>query len=701
VRRWALVGALAVALMAAGMLFSSEPPASAATASDALGTSRTADTAHAVDASHWDPGNIISDAVFYDTTSMSEADIQNFLNSKEPRCSAGYTCLKNYLTPTSAKPSVVNRCNGYPATGGQYAATIIYYVAQSCGINPQVLLVTLEKEEGLVTSPSPGAGAYKIAMGYACPDSGSCDANYFGFFNQVYQAAYQFKVYKALPNSFNYVAGRNNTVLESPNCTSTQTFYIQNQATAGLYDYTPYVPNAAALANLYGGGGDCSSFGNRNFWVDFNDWFGSSTSDVHAPFGYADIIAGGYGTVRVAGWIIDPDVADPVQYHVYVDNVFATNSIANGPRADVGAAYPADGPNHGYDLTFPVATGTHSVCVYAINIGRGYTNTPIRCDTVTVIEPSPVGALTSITAGPGAITANGWAIDQETTGPIQVHAYVDGQFATVVTANATSDQIPAALASFGAAHGYSVTVPVLGSGSHTLCTYGINVGNGGNSNLGCRTFTAMSGNPIGSLDTVAPSGTQVLVGGWTLDPDTSGPIAAHVYVDGQFNSVMTANGARSDIASIYPQYGAAHGFTQLINVPGGTHQVCVYGINAGAGANSLIGCRNVTVKSGSPFGSVDTAQGVAGGVYVGGWVMDYDTTNPLDVHVYIDGAFGGVLSSTIARDDVAAVYPGYGNVHGFAGTIPASPGAHQVCVYGINVGPGSNALIRCSAAQVP
>jgi hypothetical protein len=51
---------------------------------------------------------------------------------------------------------------------------------------------------------------------------------------------------------------------------------IQTQATAGLYNYTPYQPNSAALANLSGTGDSCSAYGNRNFWRYFNDWFGST-----------------------------------------------------------------------------------------------------------------------------------------------------------------------------------------------------------------------------------------------------------------------------------------------------------------------------------------------------------------------------------------------------------------------------------------
>ena len=52
--------------------------------------------------------------------------------------------------------------------------------------------------------------------------------------------------------------------------------YIESKATAALYTYTPYQPNQAALANMYGLGDHCSAYGNRNFWRVWNDWFGST-----------------------------------------------------------------------------------------------------------------------------------------------------------------------------------------------------------------------------------------------------------------------------------------------------------------------------------------------------------------------------------------------------------------------------------------
>jgi putative cell wall-binding protein len=57
---------------------------------------------------------------------------------------------------------------------------------------------------------------------------------------------------------------------------------IANKATSALYYYTPYQPNAAAMRAGYGTGDSCSSYGNRNFYNYFTDWFGSTQKSVFA-----------------------------------------------------------------------------------------------------------------------------------------------------------------------------------------------------------------------------------------------------------------------------------------------------------------------------------------------------------------------------------------------------------------------------------
>lgn len=243
--------------------------------------------ASAADAADWDPGYIIDDRIFYDSQSMSAAEVQAFLVSKLSACRSGYTCLKDYGQPTgNIAPD--RYCAGYQAAGYQTAAQIIDIVARSCGINQRVLLVLLQKEQSLVTSTAPTQRQFDAATGQSCPDTAPCDPAFSGFFYQLYYAARQYEIYRLNPTSFGYQAGRWNNILYHPEpargCGSARV-YIQNQATAGLYIYTPYTPNASALANLYGTGDGCSSYGNRNFWRLFTDWFGDPQSySTHPGF---------------------------------------------------------------------------------------------------------------------------------------------------------------------------------------------------------------------------------------------------------------------------------------------------------------------------------------------------------------------------------------------------------------------------------
>jgi hypothetical protein len=230
-------------------------------------------------ADNFDPGDIISDSVFFDPGTMTREQVQRFLDDQGERCVPGLpgepACLKDIQVTTVAKAADA-LCSGYAGDQVQSAAQIIVGVALSCGINPRVLLVLLEKEQSLITRSRPTTYAYERATGYGCPDTAPCNTEYFGLFNQLYLAARRFQEYAAYPDRFpRYRPGRVNTILYHPNAAcGAGDVYIRNQATAGLYTYTPYQPNAAALANLYGVGDSCSAYGNRNFWRMFSDWFG-------------------------------------------------------------------------------------------------------------------------------------------------------------------------------------------------------------------------------------------------------------------------------------------------------------------------------------------------------------------------------------------------------------------------------------------
>jgi hypothetical protein len=236
--------------------------------------------AYAAVGSNFDAGFILSDETFYNRGAMNNGQIQAFLADKGSGCrDNALPCLKNLRTDVAPRAGD-QYCGALPAMTAATAGQVFEAVAIACGVNPQVLLVLVEKEQSLLTRSNPSDYSYRYATGFACPDTPpGCSSATAGFVTQVYLAAKQFQRYRINPGNYNYQAGRANNILFNPSgsCGSSSVF-IRNQATAGLYNYTPYQPNSAALNNLYGSGDGCSSYGNRNFWRMFTDWFGGTSN---------------------------------------------------------------------------------------------------------------------------------------------------------------------------------------------------------------------------------------------------------------------------------------------------------------------------------------------------------------------------------------------------------------------------------------
>ncbi len=229
----------------------------------------------AADMSKFNPGNIMSDAVMSNKDSMSVQQIQAFLNSKNA-CNNTNTYMASWyphLQYTIRDGKFV--CMAQDTFNGKSAAQIIWQVGQDYNINPQFLIVLLEKEQGLVTDTWPNHVQYRSATGFGCPDTAACDSKYFGLENQLVNAANLFRTvlnggWSNYPVGWTYVQ-------YNPNAScGGKVINIQNRATSALYRYTPYQPNQSALNAGYGLGDSCGAYGNRNTWALFSDWFGDT-----------------------------------------------------------------------------------------------------------------------------------------------------------------------------------------------------------------------------------------------------------------------------------------------------------------------------------------------------------------------------------------------------------------------------------------
>ncbi len=270
---------------------------------------------HAADISKFRADNLIDDSVFQNKNTMSVESIQNFLDSKNS------VCLKSYNTPS------IDGNNSYG--GSVSAARAIKQAADLWDINPQVLLVTMQKENSLITRTNCPSYVYTTSLGVGCPDTAACDSQYFGLSRQLYQGA------RWLRNYFNQTPGWYtlrpgvNYIQYNPNsgCGGTN-LNIINRATAALYTFTPYQPNSAALAAGYGTGNSCSAYGNRNFWLYFTDWFGTTYAG-DAVYAVAD-----NGDSRQ--WVIH----NGIRYHVpTVDVINAWGLGESQPLVRLSASY--------------------------------------------------------------------------------------------------------------------------------------------------------------------------------------------------------------------------------------------------------------------------------------------------------------------------------------------------------------------------
>lgn len=299
---------------------------------------------------------------------------------------------------------------------------------------------------------------------------------------------------------------------------------------------------------------------------------------------------------------------------------------------------------------------------------------------------APFGHIDRVQQIPNGLSVAGWAIDPDTSAPINVDLYVDGRPIRRLVANGSRPDVGAHFGK-GNDHGFGMALTPVAPGPHSVCLYAINAGAGsGNTPLGCVNLT-LDFNPFGSFDTLQQRPGGLAFNGWTADPDSpQTSLTVNASVDGTPLPPMIANQPRPDVARVYPGAGAAHGFSFTAPAGPGRHVVCVTAANLLFGHDTQLACKTIVLNF-SPSGGVTSLTQVPGALRVMGWATDPDTAAPISVTVFLDGH----PVQTASADLAVAGHPG----HGFDLTVPAAQGARRVCVRGNNVGPGADVIVSC------
>lgn len=235
-----------------------------------------------------------------------------------------------------------------------------------------------------------------------------------------------------------------------------------------------------------------------------------------APFGNLELAVGDGASIRLVGWVIDPDTAAPIDVTVSVQAV-AVDHRADLQRADVAAAYPAYGAAHGFDIrTPPLPPGPNQVCIWAENVGRGTQDRSLGCLDVVTGSDDAVGSFDwAGQSGLGRLQAAGWGYDAESSGSVDVIVSVDG-VEHRVTANQNRPDV-AAWAKKAGNYGFVADLPAV-TGAHNVCVTVENVGRGGSAGLGCKWVYVNDlplvgpGEGVSSVQAVGPAPGNPLVG---------------------------------------------------------------------------------------------------------------------------------------------------------------------------------------------
>ena len=195
---------------------------------------------------------VVSDDAFFHVDAMSAAEVQGFLER----------------TPYGRRSFLA----GERLASGELLSAALIRVAREHELSPLVLLVTLQKEAGLVSASSaPSRQRVDYAFGCGCPDGRGCSSAYRGLDKQLDCAADRLRAFAddlegGGATISGWKPGRPKRALDGVSVTPA------NRATAVLYTYTPWI--------LRGTGGN---------WLFWNIWKRYSTHlgyarGLHPPF---------------------------------------------------------------------------------------------------------------------------------------------------------------------------------------------------------------------------------------------------------------------------------------------------------------------------------------------------------------------------------------------------------------------------------
>jgi hypothetical protein len=305
---------------------------------------------------------------------------------------AGWHLIPTYVglqSPTSSCSSCAKLSPGSAAAQGTAAASDAVEDAQAIGIGP-------------------GSPIYFDMESYVRSSSASSSTLTFlaAWTNALRAAGYQSGVYSSSASGIADLALRWGTPYPSPD-----DLWIANWNGVKSTD-DPYVPDTAwtphRRIHQYRGGHD-ETYGGVTINIDNNYVDGATVGSVSSgsatPRGRLESAgAPRPGQVRLTGWAYDPSLPTvPTAIRAYLGGpagapratLYELGEVAVLPRPDIATVHRSAGPNHGFDVSFPVvASRRQRVCAYAVAAATEESKL-LGCRTVGIPVPLRISHLRS------------------------------------------------------------------------------------------------------------------------------------------------------------------------------------------------------------------------------------------------------------------------------------------------------------------
>jgi hypothetical protein len=367
-----------------------------------------------------------------------------------------------------------------------------------------------------------------------------------------------------------------------------------------------------------------------------------------------------FSPTEIKGWAYDPSAGGPVDLRLDIDGVPGTVFAANVTRTDISGPHHYNTSMLGYDIAGDYAG--HVVELFAIDSRTNgakllYTN-----------NKKPAGKV-EVNDG---FTVSGYAQDPDNpTASINVRVDIDGVTLTSSPANVNRPDLTTKLGS--GLHGFSVTIPGLTPGKHTISVYALDGQAGSQAPVLIGSKSVMNLPPIGAVEVA--NGTTL--SGWAADPDLhASPATINVYVDDKVFGSFAASTTRNDLTK---KLGSPdHGFTvDLSSLPQVSHAVTVTVDDNRTSNQQEVVIFDGFINNHGPTGSVTSVTGNT----ISGWAFDQDAPDgAVAVDVYVDGVYRTTFTADQpdAIEDAALPTPN----HAFTGNLPPlSFGKHRVDLY--------------------